>query len=329
LKVSPFRLAYDWFFYAYARSVSGFQRASPWDVARVNARLVGDMGYWMDRPSRRAMAAQNLLQAFPDWSEARARATVREVYRHLSESALDGLKFAQALERGRAGELLEMEGFERLEELDRDTGIIFVTGHFGHWEVLGASAATMGYPVWSMARGLRNPGLARLVARLRRASGQRTIPQRGGLRKAIRLLQEGENIAILMDQDVRHGGIFVDFFGRPASTSPGPARMAIYTGAPVAFAYARRIPGQNRFRAVLDDLIIPQKTDDPAAEVFRITDRFTKALERAVREAPGEWLWLHRRWKTYPGKYVARSGGRQARELAGPQAEDSWREDAR
>jgi KDO2-lipid IV(A) lauroyltransferase len=290
----------DSFLYAYARSVTGFQTATPWDVARVNARLAGDMGYWMDRPSRRQLALANLRKAFPEWSDEQALETLKEVYRHLSESVLDSLKVAAALVRGEAAQLIELEGFDRLEELHGDTGIIFVTGHFGHWEVLGATASLIGYPVWSMARPLRHAALARDVARLRRASGQGTIPAKGGLRKAIRLLQGGQNIAVLIDQNVRRGGVFVDFFGRPASTTPGPARMAMYTGAPVAFVYARRIPGQNRFRTVLSDVILPRQDGDVGAETLRITQQFTRDLEEAIRAAPAEWFWLHRRWRTSP-----------------------------
>jgi KDO2-lipid IV(A) lauroyltransferase len=117
------------------------------------------------------------------------------------------------------------------------------------------------------------------------------------------LLKRGQNVGLLVDQDARKTGVFVDFFGRPASTTPTPARLAIYTGAPIAFVYARQVGRASRFRIVLADLIEPQQQGDPDAEVRRITQRLTSDLEREIRNAPEEWLWLHHRWKTYPGKY--------------------------
>jgi KDO2-lipid IV(A) lauroyltransferase len=126
--------------------------------------------------------------------------------------------------------------------------------------------------------------------------------------QALRALRAGRNLAFLIDQDARRDGIFVDFLGKPASTTASPARLAYATGAPIAFMYARRLGRQSRFQIVIADVIWPRQDAEETGEVFRMTQRMSRDLEEVVTKWPTEWMWMHRRWKTYPGKYRA---GRQ------------------
>jgi len=289
--------------YVASRMALALLQSLPWSAARALARRLGDLGCLLDRRRRKLRAVANLRRAFPDLSEAGARRILRSVYRHFAEALLDTVNFARFARHGDPAELFETEGFEKLRHVPDGSGVIFVTGHFGHWEVLGLASPLLGLPVWSIARDTSNPFIARYVQRLRESSGQKTLPKADTWRQVIRLIKQGEHTALLIDQDARRNGIFVDFFGRPASTAPSAGRLAVYTGAPVAFAYARRIPRQNRFRLVLKDLILPRPDRPPEDEVRRITQRLTEHLEEEVRKAPQEWLWLHRRWKTQPGTY--------------------------
>jgi len=302
------RTVREFLMYALVRSASSVVWALPWETARGLARLIAEVGCAVDRHRHKAVALENLRRAFPSLDEEARRRILRGVYRSLAESVVDSLNFLR-LAGGGADEVLEMVGFEKLERLPRRTGVVFVTGHFGPWEVLGAGGPLGGYPVWSVARGFENRFIEAYVRRLRQGTGQRIIEKHGALRRVIRLVMNGQNVAFLMDQDARHGGIFVDFFGRPASTTPSPARVAIFTGAPVAFVYAQKVPGRPRFRAVLADLILPRPGADVGAETRRITQRLTRDLEELVRRHPEQWLWLHRRWKTYPGKYMRQRRG--------------------
>lgn len=297
------RTLVGWLMFVALRTVESFLRVLPWRTGRSVARLSGDLAYLLDRPQRKRNALANLMRAFPSLSRTEGKRTLRAVYGHVMESILDGLNFSRFAQHWDAADLLECVGFEKLDGLPRQTGVIFVTGHVGHWEVLGSASLLVGYPVWSMGRGLRHPLVDRYVRKLRESTGQRILPKRGALRSIIRLLRRGENVAFLIDQDARREGVFVDFFGRPASTTVSPARISIYTGAPIAFVYARRIGGQARFRVVLTDVVVPRRGNDARAEARRITQRLTRDLEEVVRQAPEQWLWLHRRWKTYPGKY--------------------------
>jgi len=286
--------------YLVARTSLAILQALPWSVARVVARYPADVTRLLDRRERKQMALANLRAAFPDLKEAEIRRILRNVYRHFSEAVVDSANVSRRAARGDYEGLFELEGFEKVRDVPEGRGIIFVTGHFGQFEVLGLASPLIGLPVWSIARDTSNPYLARHVRRMRQSSGQKTLEKEDSWREVLRLLRRGEHTALLIDQDARRKGIFVDFFGRPASTAPSAGRLAVYTGSPAAFTYARRIPGQNRFRLVLKDLIFPRPDADPAAEVHRITQRLTHDLEEEIRKAPQEWLWLHRRWKTKP-----------------------------
>jgi len=288
--------------YALARAVASLLQALPWETGRELMGVLGDLAYVLDRASRKRNAAANVMRAFPSLDEKAARRLLRACYRHFCQSILDTLNFTRFAGHWPNEHLFEAEGFDRLDGLDGRTGVLFVTGHFGHWELLGTASRLLGCPVWSVMRRRRNVFVDRYIERMRRRTGQRLLDRHGALRKIIRLIRGGEHVAFLMDQDARRHGIFVDFFGRPARTVDSPARIALRTGAPLAFVYARRI-GPRRFRCVLSDVIVPRLDADRDAEVRRITQRLTADLEDVVRQAPHEWLWLHRRWKTYPGKY--------------------------
>jgi len=292
-----------WILYACSRCIVAVLLALPWGAGRAAAGFVGDLAYLFDSRERRDEALANLQRAFPGRGKAWSRKVLRGVYRHMAVSVVDSLHFVRRARRRDPAELFEVIGFEKLRAVGDGRGVIFVTGHFGHWEVLGAASAFLGYPVWSMGRRLRNVYLDAYVQKMRQSTGQRILDKDGGLRSIIRLLRRGENVAILIDQDMRRDGIFVDFFGRPASTTAAPARLSMRTGAPVAFVYARLLPAQRRFRIVLKDVIPARTTGDSSANVRDVTQQLTSHLEELVRQSPEEWLWLHRRWKTFPGKY--------------------------
>jgi len=301
------------------RILAALIHVAPWGLVRAMARGCAWLAWLLDRRERKARAAENLRRAFPQMSPREANRTVRRVYRHLAECLFDLLKLAKLARQGDGARYFEAIGFEKLEDAARQTGVVFATGHFGHWEVLGTAASLLGYPVWTIGRNFDNALIDEYVRRVRGVTGQRMLPRHGATLQMFRSVREGENVGILIDQDARRHGIFVDFFGRPASTTDMAGRLCVRTGAPAAFVYAQRIPGQNRFRIVCADVIHPDPDAPPESEVRRITQRLTKDLEDVVRQAPQQWLWLHRRWKTWPGKY--RKHAAPAREEERPESE--------
>ncbi|MFP4027861.1 MAG: lysophospholipid acyltransferase family protein [Candidatus Brocadiia bacterium] len=302
--------------YLVLRLVIAFFLAPTWRVSRSMARILGDLVRMVDRPSRKKRMLRNLRLAFPGISKGHARRIIKKAYRSLVESIFDALYFSRFVMEGRAAELVHLEGEELLGDVDEGTGIVFATAHYGCWEVLGLSCKSLGFPVLSVARERSNPLLEKYLSRIRESAGQKLVPKHGAIRKTLKALRNGRNVAVLIDQDARKEGIFVDFFGRPACTHTSAARLAIATASPVVFIYAERIEEMNKFRAVISDVIWPKADAEREAEIRRITQRLTSDVEDLVRRNPGKWLWMHRRWKTYPGKYDSDKGrgphGRQA-----------------
>ena len=114
------------------------------------------------------------------------------------------------------------------------------------------------------------------------------------------LTREKSHVALLVDQHTRKEGIWVPFFGRPASTTPAPAVLALATGAPILSGYCRRLPGTYQFEMVIDEPIIARSTGDKKADVERITTDINERFETYIRRFPDQWVWLHRRWHTPP-----------------------------
>jgi len=293
--------------YLAARVVIGAFQLMPLPLGRVIARAWSFCTWALDKRDRKQNAAENLRRAFPEMSEKEARRTVRRIYYHLADSVLDWLKLARLARRPGAERLFETVGREKLDALPPDRPIVFVTGHFGDWEALGIAASLMGYPIWAVGRSFANERLDRYINRLRGVTGQHVVSKHGATLQVFRVLAEGTNVALLIDQDARQHGIFVDYFGRPASTTDLAARLSLRSGSPAVFVCAHRLPGSFRFRIICGDLVWPDQEADPQEEVHRITQRLTSDLEEAVRQMPEQWLWLHRRWKTWPGKYPPRS----------------------
>lgn len=272
----------------------------PYRRAFALARGVGMLVYAIDR-KHRERAMENLAQAFPEKDEAARREIVKSVYMNLVESVVETLATLRLINQDNYREFVTVEGKETLDEIaGRGRGIIFVTGHIGSWESLGCLSALGGYPLWSLARPLDNPLLNELVVGMRERLGQHILDRRGAMIHALRLLREGRYLAFLVDQNARRSGIFVPFFGRPASTFTSVARIALKTGCPIFFSYAIRDKAEMRFLVKIVGPLWPDREADEETEVYRITRTFTEWVEAAVRQYPDRWLWLHRRWRTQP-----------------------------
>lgn len=187
--------------------------------------------------------------------------------------------------------------------------VLVLGGHFGNWEVSTATFGLFGMPMGIVGRGLDNPLLDAWFSRARQATGHRLIDKRGAAPEMVAMMEAGGNLGLLCDQDAGKRGLFVDFFGRPASTFKSIALMALQYNAIIVVGYGLRLPDDfvnsrwARFEIGCEDVIDPLTIDakDPIRE---ITQRFTSALERAVRRAPEQYFWIHRRWKSEPRQRV-------------------------
>jgi len=157
-----------------------------------------------------------------------------------------------------------------------------------------------GFPPNSVARTLDNPYLDEFLRRFRERTGQKMIPKNGGYDQMLEVLRGGGILSFLADQDAGQRGLFVDFFGRPASTHKAIALLAIEHRAPVVVGYARRVGPGFRYEVGCDAVIEPDEWTGTADDARLLTQRYTSALEKFIRKSPEQYLWLHRRWKHQP-----------------------------
>lgn len=277
--------------------VSVVVRHLPRRLVLAAGRALG--GLWASLDRRHvAIAEANLRQAFPEWDEPRIRATARGVYRHFSTVMLDLLWM-----QGRtARELLALADLEGLEAMQRAVaagrGVLAPSAHFGNWELQAVASAPLLGEIASIARPLDNPALDRRLVALRTSTGNRVIYKRKALAEAIRTLRGGGILAVLIDQNV-HEGLFVRFFGRPASTTPVAAALAIKTGCAIVPVHCR-LQADGRYRMVFGPPLEWAPSGSRDRDIAELTQRLTTIIEGWVREVPEQWLWLHRRWKTQP-----------------------------
>ncbi len=277
----------------------GFLRILPFPGALAAGRGVGRLLGALDRGHLHLAERQLAEAGFPPEEASRI---ARGLYAHLGMCVAELAWVARRLAAGSVGAWVRIEGLEHVHAaLAKGKGLALVTGHIGNWELGAVAMAAAGVPLSVVARPLDNPRLdARLVA-LRRAGGSEVIQKRNALRALREVLARGRAIAILIDQDAREHGVFVDFFGRQASTIPSIAAIALRTGAPLVVTAMRREPGHLTHVLSFEPVDPPPPTGDAKEDAKRLTALLTARLEARIRQAPEQWLWMHRRWKTRPG----------------------------
>jgi KDO2-lipid IV(A) lauroyltransferase len=267
---------------------------------------LGGVAYHLLR-TRRSVVEGQLRLAFPDRDAAWVRATAAACYRHLGREALAMLRLAGATPAG----IVERTCVAGLEPLERvlaaGRGAVIVTGHLGNWEIGAAALVARGIPIDGFAQMQRNPLVNRAILEARARLGLRVFDRRGAIRRSLEALREGRVPGFVADQDARRAGVFVPFFGRLASTSRGPALVAIRAGVPLFVGIALRRP-DGRYDVRVEEVESDRGGPRDAA-IERLTAAFTARLEAAVREAPAQYFWLHRRWKTRPREELGGTGG--------------------
>lgn len=253
-------------------------------------------------PRYRARACDNLRRAYPDMPAEWIERTATESFEHFGQAAMETLKGPRTPDDRSWEGVVEVRGDGPvLEALRSGRGVIFSGGHLGNWEIAVQWAAVRGIPVTSVAHRLENPWVERMVTRERRARGNTTVEIDGAFRALIRALREGGVVAVLTDRNPRDQGMIVPFFGSEILTVTTPALLSCVTGAPIVpFACLRQGRGF-RYTLHYGDLLFPDSAAPRDGEVARLTRASTVALERFIRMAPGQWQWMHRRWKITPG----------------------------
>jgi len=248
---------------------------------------------------RVAVAKDNLAHAFPDLDQRQIQKIARGCFRHFGALLAEFARLP-LVKRENLFDLVEIEASQVLDQARAaGRGGIVVSGHFGNWELMGASIAILGYPVSYVVTRQENELVERQMDKLRRGEGIEIIKRRDATKGVLRALRQNRVVAILSDQDAHEAGAFVPFFGRPASTPRGAALFALRAGAALIFVESYR-QGLGKLRVIFERIRTDDLPPDRDAAVYELVRRFTARLEEAVRRHPEQWFWMHRRWKTRP-----------------------------
>jgi KDO2-lipid IV(A) lauroyltransferase len=272
----------------------------PRPLARATGILIGGLVYHLHRRLRR-VGMRNLELAFPQKSLQERRRILRGVYVSLGRLLGEVCLFPYYTKKN-AAQVAVYQGFENFEAAEqRGKGVLFLTGHFGGWEVGSFFHSLQGHAMQMVVRPLDNPYVDALVARYRGLHGNAVIGKNDFARGLLAAMRDNATVGILMDTNMTPPqGVFVDFFGIPACTASGVARVALHTGAAVVPAFTIWDPVLRKYRVEFDPAVELVRTGDDEADTVANTARFTKIIEQYVRRYPDQWLWVHRRWKTRP-----------------------------
>lgn len=257
--------------------------------------------------TRYRVARDNIRQAFGSkLSGAEVDDIIRRMWLHLFRVIAEIVQVRRKLRLYNCADVVEFNARdENVRILCSGRPVIIVSGHYGNWEVAIGTFGMFGFPMGVVARDLDNPYLHRWFVKFRQQTGHRLISKKGGGADMLTTLAARGHLALMGDQDAGSNGLFVDFFGKPASTFKSIALVALEYRAYLTVGYAIRLPDDFdknrwvRYEIGNADIIDCEQYTGPDA-VREITQRFTKALETAIARAPEQYFWLHRRWKSVP-----------------------------
>lgn len=272
----------------------------PRRAARLVAARLTSIAYAL-RPNLQRTAVFNLELAFPEMSDADRRKIVRGMVRQLGWLAAEFSQFPK-LTRQNIERVVTIEGSGNFDAAQRrGKGVLFLTGHMSAWELSSFAHALYGHPLHFLVRPLANRQVDELVNRYRCLSGNQPIEKNRSARTILRVLGEGGTVGILADHNtIVEEGVFVNFFGIPASTTAGLAKIALRTDAAVVPVFLRWDSPQGKYVLRFWPALDLPRTGDEETDVRENTARFTGVIETYVRAHPDQWLWAHKRWKTRP-----------------------------
>ncbi len=272
----------------------------PRPLARAAGILLGMLVYVV-HPRLRSVGMRNLQIAFPEKSRGARAAIVRGVFVSLGRQLAEFCMFPRYT-RENLHQVMIYDGFENFDNARRlGKGVLFLTAHLGAWELGSFAHSLHGNRMNIVVRGLDNPYLDRMVDRYRTLHGNQTFSKQDFARGLLAAMHQGETVGLLMDTNMTPPqGVFVNFFGVPACTASGAAKVALHTGAAVVPAFTIWDSALGKYRVRFDSALPLVRTGDAEADAVANTAAFNLVIESYVRKFPDQWLWVHRRWKARP-----------------------------
>ena len=264
------------------------------------ARFLGRQ-MWARYHRGRKRALDNLRASFPDKDQSWLEETGRRSFESIVMLVMDVLFTPRLVKRENWEKYSTYKNIEQIKWLMQGgQGLLLITGHYGNFELMGYLLGVFGFNIYSIARPLDNRFINNYLYGIREKKGQKIIDKKGASEQMQQLAEDNATLCFIADQDAGKKGLFVDFFGRKASTYKSIALLAMSYNMPIGIASCRRIDDRFFFHIEIDRMIMPDEWKDKDDPITWLTAEYTKAIEDFVRLDPNQYWWLHRRWKTRP-----------------------------
>ena len=256
---------------------------------------------WKHYGRGRKRALDNIRASFPGQSEQWYIQTCRRSFEHIAMLAVDMLFTARLVKKSNWRKYSKYINCEQVKwRMQENKGLIMVAAHYGNFEIMGYLLGLFGFNIYSIARPLDNRFISRYLYGVRQRAGQKIIDKKGASEMMDKLVSQGATLCFIGDQDAGSKALFVDFFGRKASTYKSIGLLAIMNDIPIGVGYSRRVGNRFFFEIGIQRLILPQEWKDKRDPLKWVTQEYTKAIEDFIRQDPSQYWWLHRRWKHRP-----------------------------
>lgn len=278
--------------YLFLRFVALIVNSLPYRFSIPLARNFGAFLFFAMR-SRRRIALDNLKASFPGKSEEEVQLIGCSAFKNMAQMAVEFVAIPKLVRKGFIKTSNEHNVWDALK---KGRGLIFIVSHLTNWESQAVAVSSAGMPIHAIGRPLKNPFVYDYVKRLRGFTGLKSIDKAGAIRETAKLLRQNQIVAFLIDQHERQGAVQVQFFGRPCFSTGVPARIALKWNVPVLATFCYR-DKQGILTTDFEKPFDLIQTGNEEADVQANTQLFVSAIEKKVKERPGEWLWMHRRWR--------------------------------
>ena len=270
---------------------------------RQNLRFACFLGnlMWKHYHRGRDRAMTNLRASFPDQTDAWREDVGRRSFQHIVMLAIDLLFTPRLVHKDNWREYAHVINIERAKWMMQEgKGLLVLTGHYGNFEIMGYAMGLFGFNIYSIARPLDNPFINDYLYGIRERAGQKIIDKKGAAEQMADLAEQRATLCFIADQDAGKKGVFVDFFGRKASSYKSIGLLAIQYNMPIGIGCCRQRPGEFFFEAEVGRIIMPDEWADKDNPLQWVTQEYNSELEKLIRKDPTQYWWVHRRWKTRP-----------------------------
>jgi len=274
-------------------------RALPMRIGVLIGEFLGGMAYFVLSRDR-SLALENLSLAFGEKDASELRRIARGMFKNFGRGFVEVIHIPGL--KTHITDLVTIQGREHVDRaLKENKGLLWITGHIGNWELMPVTFAQIGYGVNVVARPLYDARINVLLENMRAECNIKTIARgnRSSMREIFRVLKRNEMLGLLIDQDTKVPGVFVNFFNRKAFTPRGAAEIALRTGCPVVAGFIHRT-GDGRHEIVVYPPLTLERTGRWEDDILLNTQKFTSVIEDEIRKYPADWVWFHKRWRHHP-----------------------------